>query len=360
LDDRNQATAHHEESSRMHRWKWTEIAAFLLLAGGAAGAVASCTDVGDSGGTPSEDAGGFDATAEDVNPGAEVDALDEVTSDSSPPGTLADAGPTTGGVDAMGGGADTGAGDSGSQDSGAPGTGGHDAGVVDAGGPDTSAAEAGSADTGVADTGSADTGTDASISEAGGADTGAPDAGGADTGAADGSRPDSGTGGDGGGLTTGSFLASLGSDCLSCAQTNGCLDPAQAGGTCEGTPGTATLLSGSLPDGKTCADPTVLGSSSPTQTQVCLATLQVVFTSQCAATFQENPCLCGATDVAMCLGGSATPTGPAYDIFSCGFDSTSAVDIQAKFTNQALGAGQANTLIECMANYGCNSCFGQP
>jgi hypothetical protein len=160
------------------------------------------------------------------------------------------------------------------------------------------------------------------------------------------------------GSTTAACLTAQGSTCLSCATDNGCLDPAQLGGSCEDTTGTSTKFTGALPDGTSCS--TVLASSSETETQVCLQTLSTIFTSQCAATFQETPCLCGSTDAATCLAGSATPTGPAYDIYSCDFNTTSSTQIQSSaFTNQAFGAGQANALVQCVAAFGCNSCFGQ-
>lgn len=345
----------------MLRWKWTDVAACLVLLGAAAGGIASCTDVGGNGAVPED--GGSDAVADGVSPGAETGTLEDGSLDSTAPGDstapadLGDSGATTGPVlvDAAGG-VDTGTGTTGVQDSGATNTGTHDTGVVDTGAPDTGAApdtgtsEAGVPEAGVPEAGKADTGTP----EAGGPEAGTPEAGGG----LEAGTPDSGSGGDGGALTTEGFLSSLAPDCLSCVQTNGCLDPTMQGGACEDATGTATLLAGSLPDGKTCADPSVLGSASPTEKQVCFATLQKVFASQCAVTLQETPCLCGATDAAMCLAGSATPTGAAYDIFSCDFGSTGVVQIQADFTSSAFGAGQANALIKCAGAFGCNSCFG--
>jgi hypothetical protein len=151
--------------------------------------------------------------------------------------------------------------------------------------------------------------------------------------------------------------------CFACAQTNGCLDPAQLGGTCEDTPGTVNPFTGTLPDSLMCtvaADggAPVLASATETETNICLQTLGIVFTSKCAATFQETPCLCGATDNATCLAGSATPTGPAYDIYSCDFNTTSSTAIQSSMlTNQAFGAGQANALVQCLGSFGCTTCF---
>jgi hypothetical protein len=159
------------------------------------------------------------------------------------------------------------------------------------------------------------------------------------------------------GSNTTACLSAQGATCFQCAQSNGCLDPTQLGGSCEDTPGTSTKLAGALPDGTTCSQ--VLASSNETEAQVCLQTLGSIFTSKCVADLQETPCLCGATDPSACLSGSATPTGPLYDLYACDFDSASSTQIQASFTNQALGAGQANALIQCIAAFNCTSCFGQ-
>jgi hypothetical protein len=152
--------------------------------------------------------------------------------------------------------------------------------------------------------------------------------------------------------TTLGVLNAISPSCGSCAQANGCLDPAQLGGTCEGTTGAATLFAGALPDGKTCSQ--VVPSA--TEADVCFQTLSGVFSSKCAATLQETPCLCGSTDVVTCLGGSATPTGAVYDVYACDFGTTSSTAIQSVFTAQNFGAGQANALIQCVASFGC-SCF---
>jgi hypothetical protein len=163
--------------------------------------------------------------------------------------------------------------------------------------------------------------------------------------------------------TTQCILMAQNATCYSCANTNGCLDPAQLGGTCETTTGTVNPFTGTLPDGRSCTAATdagaaVLTSATETETQVCIQTLNTIFTSKCAATLQETPCLCGATDSAMCLAGSATPTGPAYDLYSCDFNTTSSTQIQsADITNQVFGAGQANALVQCAAAFGCTTCF---
>jgi hypothetical protein len=63
--------------------------------------------------------------------------------------------------------------------------------------------------------------------------------------------------------------------CSQCVRDNGCFDLAQQGGTCEDTPGTAPV-----------ACQTAIMSSTPvSETKICLATLDRIFLSQCAATF---------------------------------------------------------------------------
>jgi hypothetical protein len=146
--------------------------------------------------------------------------------------------------------------------------------------------------------------------------------------------------------------------CSTCVTTNGCFLPASQGGTCELTMGNATLFSGTLADGKTCSQ--VFSSlPSTSETNICLAVLDMVFTSKCASSLQETPCLCGATPTAMCLGGTATPTGPGYDDYVCDFNTNSVGTIQqigTDFTVPTFGAGQANGLVQCAAAYGCD-CF---
>jgi hypothetical protein len=156
---------------------------------------------------------------------------------------------------------------------------------------------------------------------------------------------------------TSTCLGAQGTGCFQCAQDNGCLDPAQFGGSCEDVTGTSTKFSGTLPDGNTCSQ--VLASTPETETQVCLQALDAIFVSQCAGTLQETPCLCGATDPSACLAGTATPTGPLYDLYACDFNTTGSPGIQNEFTTPFFGAGQANALIQCVAAFGCTGCFGQ-
>jgi hypothetical protein len=148
-----------------------------------------------------------------------------------------------------------------------------------------------------------------------------------------------------------------GAVCTACATANGCFDPTLQGGTCELTTGTGTHFAGTLPDGTTCSQ--VFSGFPATETNICLDTLDQIFLSKCAATLQETPCLCGTTPAAVCLGGQATPTGSAFDIYACDFDTTTSSAIQTistYFTVPTFGAGQANSLVQCAAAYGCD-CF---
>jgi len=142
--------------------------------------------------------------------------------------------------------------------------------------------------------------------------------------------------------------------CFQCASDNGCFDPAQQGGTCEGVAGTAPA---------SCA--TVLGvTSAPSETQVCLFTMKNIFSSQCAATLQLTPCLCGTTDVSQCLAGTADATGPLQPVDACDLGATCETPtapsctstIVNNYTLPTFGAGQANAIVQCAAAFGCN-CF---
>jgi len=143
--------------------------------------------------------------------------------------------------------------------------------------------------------------------------------------------------------------------CLACATTSGCFDPAQQGGTCELLTTTLPHFGTALPDSKTCA--AVLGAEPVTEKAICLQTLSTIFTSKCADTLQETPCLCGLTPTAGCLAGTATPAGPTFDLDVCDFNTTSSSTIQADFTVATFGAGMANAIVQCAAAFGCG-CFG--
>jgi hypothetical protein len=163
---------------------------------------------------------------------------------------------------------------------------------------------------------------------------------------------------DAGMLTTISILAAQGAGCLSCADSNGCLDPIQQGGTCEVLldAGALTHYSKTLPDNKPCA--AILGTEPANEITVCLQTLSAYSTTLCAASKMQTPCLCGSTPTAPCLAGTQTPTGVLYDTFACDFNTTDVSMVQTDFTVPRFGAGMANGLLQCAAAYGC-PCFGQ-
>jgi hypothetical protein len=142
--------------------------------------------------------------------------------------------------------------------------------------------------------------------------------------------------------------------CFQCASDNGCFDPAQQGGACEGVAGTAPA---------SCA--AVLGATAtPSETRVCLFTLKNIFSSRCAAGLQQTPCLCGMTDVAECLAGTAAATGPLQPVEACDLGASCAAPtapsctstIVNNYTLPTFGAGQANAIVLCAAAFGCN-CF---
>jgi hypothetical protein len=141
---------------------------------------------------------------------------------------------------------------------------------------------------------------------------------------------------------TESVLTAQGPDCLACAKRNGCLDSnAKEGSSCEQVFGNAEGCGPGM-----------------TERDACLKTLNDIFESKCASTLQETPCLCGATDVVSCMGGTKTPTGPIYHDYACDFHTTDAVEIERDFVEKTFGAGAANTLVQCVASYDCG-CFGK-
>jgi hypothetical protein len=146
------------------------------------------------------------------------------------------------------------------------------------------------------------------------------------------------SGSDGGTLSsTEAMLANRGGDCLSCATENGCLDPSQfGGGTCE--------------SGQLGGHGSIDGTRS--YSEMCLQTLSDIFASGCAATFQMTPCLCGTTDAAQCLAGTAPPNGPLYPTYVADFGSNINT-IQSDFTDTTFGSGMANFIIQCVAAFGC-------
>jgi hypothetical protein len=146
--------------------------------------------------------------------------------------------------------------------------------------------------------------------------------------------------------------------CLQCAQSNGCLDPAAGGGACEDIPGTQTHLMGPLPDGRMCtvatsAGPAVFESPTETETQICMQTLDEIFSSKCSRDGTLTGCLCGTTPASPCLSGAITPTGPLFDLYACDFNTIN--QVQNKFLLPS-GSSQANGIVQCLGAFGCD-CF---
>jgi hypothetical protein len=153
---------------------------------------------------------------------------------------------------------------------------------------------------------------------------------------------------DAGPATTESVLAAQSPNCLTfepdgaiggCAAVNGCLDPTQQGGVCETVTGR------------------IRAGTGVTEAQLCIQTLQVMFASKCAAAMSETPCLCGDAAPVPCLGGTATPNGPLYADYTADFGPNINA-VEAEFTAPSFGAGQANSIAECLLQWGCMSCFG--
>lgn len=155
--------------------------------------------------------------------------------------------------------------------------------------------------------------------------------------------------------TTEAILSAQGPSCLACVQKNGCLDPGEQGNTCERTDRRPHRFAGRRGSADSCA--AVLGSTEPAEPDVCLRALHRIFSSGCASARWLTPCLCGSTDPAACLGGTAPPAGPLAGIYACDFDSPRSADIQANFLVQTFGAGTANAIVLCAAQSEC-PCFG--
>jgi hypothetical protein len=141
--------------------------------------------------------------------------------------------------------------------------------------------------------------------------------------------------GDGGadGTSTPSILAAKSPACLTCAQAI--------------PPGTGCELS--LLTCEPCTSPTW---------QSCVDTLQCVITTSCVeeAFSDLAPCYCGAAVGAACLTPGAA-NGVCKNVIEIGLGSTDPSFIAGNFTNPTLGAGKAMLLAQCLADFGCQSCF---
>jgi hypothetical protein len=124
------------------------------------------------------------------------------------------------------------------------------------------------------------------------------------------------------------ILNALSDDCLSCAETNGCLDSAQQGGLCE------TVTGHAKPSGRS-------------EVSLCLEALRCVFTSKCANSGQQNECLCGKTDVLACMDGKAPPSGTCVAVYKDDFGNDGKT-MYSQFINPTYGAGRANAIIQCV------------
>ena len=126
--------------------------------------------------------------------------------------------------------------------------------------------------------------------------------------------------------------------CSTCAVLNGCLDPTLAG-TCEDVAGDVAGCGGSA-----------------SERQICLRTMSDVFSSGCAATLQQTPCVCGTVDPGLCLTGQVPPNGPVLPDYFCDFGSFDMNVLISDFTMPAFGVGMANNILQCVAAFGCD-CF---
>jgi hypothetical protein len=128
--------------------------------------------------------------------------------------------------------------------------------------------------------------------------------------------------------TTRDILNALSKDCLACAEKNDCLNPAKGSGICETMPGISKI-------------------SGQAESALCLDALRCIFTSKCANTGEENPCLCGPTDPMACFHGDAPPMGSCVSEFKKDYGDNGKT-MYDNFINQTYGDGRANTIIQCV------------
>jgi hypothetical protein len=209
---------------------------------------------------------------------------------------------------------------------------------------DTDAACTTSADAGVATEAAADAANDAASDAASDA---APDGSASDAAtdvsvsdaASDGSVSDASGDADASTESTLSVLATATPDCLACAETAQCL---AINGSCE------DLVGNVAPDGSPSA-----GTS---RVSLCLDTLACVLRTGCTdvSTIDDLACYCGSA----CADGGA-PDGPCAAAEMAGIEQTdpAAIEDVSNFYDTALGGGRANSLVTCLAQAGCNSCF---
>jgi hypothetical protein len=139
-----------------------------------------------------------------------------------------------------------------------------------------------------------------------------------------------------GGTTTNAILSTKAADCLACAQ-----------GIAAGTGCELSVLN--------CE--TFLPAN-PTQARSCIATLQCVVPSSCVAeAFKDvSPCYCGTAIGAACLTAGAA-NGVCQAVIETGVGSTNPAIISGSLTSTTLGTGVAMQLMQCLADFDCQSCF---
>ncbi len=140
-------------------------------------------------------------------------------------------------------------------------------------------------------------------------------------------------------------------DCYTCLVNNGALDD------------------NVYPDvGHECSD--VVGNAAAgaqagvPREELCLSTLSCILglpeTTTCATEGQPTFCYCGAgVGPAACSALSGTPNGACTQQEADGLELPVAptIPVLKAFPNQALGSGQANSIINAAAANGCNTCF---
>jgi hypothetical protein len=134
------------------------------------------------------------------------------------------------------------------------------------------------------------------------------------------------------GATTDSIVAALGPDCLSCATTNVCF-----GGQ---------MLCESFGNEVADAGP----AAGQTRQQLCLDTLSCIVGTNCPSNSRDvTPCYCAACTIPL-------GQGACRNAEERGLETTVPSLVLNAFYDPTLGAGMANTIVQCLLDSNC-SCF---
>jgi hypothetical protein len=87
-----------------------------------------------------------------------------------------------------------------------------------------------------------------------------------------------------------------------------------------------------------------------------LNTLACVISSKCAASGSGTACYCGTASGASCLGAGAA-NGACKSDEEKGLETTDPSAIATGFGDATKGGGLANSLVQCLNDSSCTTCF---